>query len=216
MIHYFEEQLKEIDKAIHSLNEEIFERMVEEAVKTIKCGHKIIVSGLGKNVPICEKFVGSMVSMGLDACFLHTNSAVHGDMGIVKDGDMVIILTKSGETLESIYLARLLMQREITMWLLTFEQNSTLAREIPNSIVIHLDREGDLWNVMPNNSTTLNLIVLQGLAMMVAKQMRMGIETFKRNHPGGHIGEILDNNGQCKNVETDFSHHTGLFSLVKI
>lgn len=78
-------------------------------------------------MPICEKFVGSMVSMGLDACFLHTNSAVHGDMGIVKDGDMVILLTKSGETEESVYLARLLMERRINMWLLTFSRESILV-----------------------------------------------------------------------------------------
>lgn len=102
MIQYFEKQLKEIDNSLHSLNEEKFREMVKTAVDTIDRGKKIIVSGLGKNVPICEKFVGSMVSMGFDACFLHTNSAVHGDMGLVKDGDMVIILTKSGETSESI------------------------------------------------------------------------------------------------------------------
>jgi len=146
---------------------------------------------LGKNVPICDKFVGSMISMGMDAYFLHTNSAVHGDMGVVKDGDMVILLTKSGETAESIYLAGLLKERNISLWLLTFEQESTLTKEIPNSVVLSLEHEGDLWNIMPNNSTTINLIVLQGLAMMIAKRMNLDIEQFKRNHPGGHIGELL-------------------------
>ena len=168
MIDYFEKQLKEIDRSIHSLDEEMFRKMVDAAAETIDSGNKIIVSGLGKNVPICEKFVGSMVSMGLDACFLHTNSAVHGDMGLVKDGDMVIILTKSGQTWESIYLARLLKARRISMWLVTFEKESTLTAEIPNHIILELGHEGDLWNIMPNNSTTMNLIVLQGLAMMVA------------------------------------------------
>lgn len=96
MTTYFERQLKEIEHSIHSIDMDVFEKMVNMAVETIKLGHKIIVSGLGKNVPICDKFVGSMISLGLDAYFLHTNSAVHGDMGIVKDGDMVIILTKSG------------------------------------------------------------------------------------------------------------------------
>ncbi|MCI8529290.1 MAG: SIS domain-containing protein [Lachnospiraceae bacterium] len=192
MINYFEKQLAEIDHSIHSLDTGIFERLVEEAVNTLQKGHKIIVSGLGKNVPICDKFVGSMISMGLDACFLHTNSAVHGDMGIVKDGDLVIILTKSGETSESIYLARLLKERNISMWLLTFVEESTLTREIPNHIVLNLEHEGDLWNVMPNNSTTMNLIVLQGLAMMTAKKMDLDIHQFKRNHPGGHIGEVLE------------------------
>ncbi len=191
MISYFEKQLKEIEDSIHSIDEVTFRRWVDEAVKVIDSGHKIVVSGLGKNVPICEKFVGSVVSLGMDAAFLHTNSAVHGDMGIVKDGDMVIILTKSGETVESIYLARLLLERNINMWLLTFEKESTLTKLIPNSIVLKLLHEGDLWNMMPNNSTTINLIVLQGLAMQIAKKRGLTIEDFKRNHPGGHIGDVL-------------------------
>lgn len=191
MIAYFEKQLEELDHAVHSLDSDAFNRLVAESVDTLKAGHKIIVSGLGKNVPICDKFVGSMVSMGLDAYFLHTNSAVHGDMGLVKDGDLVIILTKSGETSESVYLARLLKERKTNLWLLTFARESTLTGEIPKSIILDLEHEGDLWNIMPNNSTTMNLLVLQGLAMMIAKEMNLDIEQFKRNHPGGHIGEVL-------------------------
>ncbi len=193
MIAYFENELKEIDAAIHSLDEEVFKRWVDEAVKVIDAGHKVVVSGLGKNVPICEKFVGSMISLGMDAAFLHTNSAIHGDMGIVKDGDMVILLTKSGETSESIYLAGRLKERRITMWLLTFAEKSTLTREIPNSVILKLKDEGDMWNIMPNNSTTINLIVLQGLCMQIARKRGLTISDFKRNHPGGHIGEILSN-----------------------
>ena len=192
MISYFEKQLAEINHSIHSLDTEAFEKLLRETVEALEKGHKIIVSGLGKNVPICEKFVGSMISMGLDACFLHTNSAVHGDMGIVKDGDLVIILTKSGETSESIYLARLLKERKIRMWLLTFVEESTLTKEIPNHIILNLEHEGDLWNIMPNNSTTMNLIVLHGLAMMTAQKMDLDLHQFKRNHPGGHIGEVLE------------------------
>lgn len=193
MISYFENELKEIDASIHSLDEAVFRRWVEEGTQTIHAGHKIVVSGLGKNVPICEKFVGSMVSLGMDAAFLHTNSAVHGDMGIVKDGDMVILLTKSGETSESIYLARLLKERKVNMWLLTFEAESTLTKEIPNRVILKLNDEGDMWNIMPNNSTTINLIILQGLCMQIAKKRGLLIEDFKRNHPGGHIGEVLSN-----------------------
>lgn len=191
MIPYFETQLKEIGRSLRSLDEGMFRKMVEAAAAAIDTGKKVIVSGLGKNVPICEKFVGSMVSMGLDAYFLHTNSAVHGDMGLVKDGDMVILLTKSGETGESIYLARLLKKRQVHLWLVTFQEESTLAKEIPDRIVLELGHEGDLWNIMPNNSTTMNLILLQGLAMMVAKKKGVKIGEFKRNHPGGHIGVQL-------------------------
>lgn len=191
MIGYFKKQLSEFEHSIESLDEKLFERWVDEGVQTLESGHKIIVSGLGKNVPICEKFVGSMVSMGLEAYFLHTNSAVHGDMGIVKSGDMVILLTKSGETAESVCLTSFLSEREVNMWLLTFAKESTLAKAISNHIILDLEHEGDLWNIMPNNSTTLNLIVLQGLAMKIADRMGLKLEQFKRNHPGGRIGEIL-------------------------
>lgn len=191
MMRYFEKQLAEFSHSIHSLDEKMFEQWVEESVNTLKSGKKIIISGLGKNVPICEKFVGSMLSMGLTSYFLHTNSAIHGDMGIVKEGDMVILLTKSGETSESIYLADKLKNRNVNLWLVTFNKESTLTKEIQKNIVIDLIHEGDLWNIMPNNSTTLNLIVLQGLAMMIAKTMQLDMEEFRRNHPGGQIGEML-------------------------
>lgn len=192
MTTYFERQLKEFEHSIHSMDMKLFERWVAEGVEVLKKGHKIIVSGLGKNVPVCEKFVGSMQSLGLEAYFLNTNSAVHGDMGVVKDGDMVIILTKSGETAESIYLERLLQERKINMWLLTFSKESTLTKEIPNSVVLDLIHEGDMWNIMPNNSTTINLIVLQGLAMKIASTLGLTLEDFKRNHPGGAIGMQLN------------------------
>lgn len=192
MIPYFEQQLDVIRGSLRSLDEKAFTECVRQGREAIAAGHKIVVSGLGKNVPICDKFVGSMVSLGMDACFLHTNSAVHGDMGIVKDGDMVILLTKSGETAESIYLAGFLKKRKIKLWLLTFARDSTLTREIPNHIVLDLLHEGDPWNIMPNNSTTVNLIVLQGLAMRIAEERGIRLEDFKRNHPGGAIGHILE------------------------
>lgn len=189
MTSYFERQLREFEHSIHSMDMDLFDRWVLEGVETLKSGHKIIASGLGKNVPVCEKFVGSMQSLGLEACYLNTNSAVHGDMGVVKDGDMVIILTKSGETVESIYLFNLLKERNVNLWLLTFEKESTLAGQIENSMVLDLMHEGDMWNIMPNNSTTINLIVLQGLVMKIADTLGLTLEDFIRNHPGGAIGK---------------------------
>ncbi|MBE5926115.1 MAG: SIS domain-containing protein [Lachnospiraceae bacterium] len=191
MIKYFEDTIRTIENSLESVSEEQFNRLVEDSVKTLETGHKIIASGLGKNVPICEKFVGTMLSLGKSAFFLHTNSAIHGDMGMVQDGDLVIILTKSGETAESVYLANQLKKRNVTLWLLTFKETSTLTKMLENSLVLNLEHEGDMWNIMPNNSTTLNLIVLQAVAMNVALKMNVPIEDFKRNHPGGHIGEVL-------------------------
>lgn len=189
---YFENTLRILSDAIKSVDTQVFEQLVEECYNTLKSGHKVIASGLGKNVPICDKFVGTMLSLGFDAGFLHTNSAVHGDMGMVKSGDLVIILTKSGSTAESVYLADLLQKRKgVNLWLLSFKHDSVLDKKIGKSLIIEMEHEGDMWNFVPNNSTTLNLIVLQAVAMTLAQRFNLTLDDFKQNHPGGAIGVQL-------------------------
>ncbi len=191
MKRYFKNITDTIQRSIESMEMTVFDQLLNECEQVLKNGHKIIVSGLGKNVPVCDKFVGTMNSLGLEACFMNTNTAVHGDLGIVRSGDLVIILTKSGETVESVYLAKLLKQRRSDLWLLSFNRDSTLTHEIPKHLILDLDYEGDAWNIVPNNSTTLNLIVLQGLALNLAERMGVTLAQFKANHPGGAIGEKL-------------------------
>ncbi len=190
---YFREILDTITRSVESMDMAVFEQLLDECEQAVRSGHKVIVSGLGKNVPVCEKFVGTMNSLGLPACFMNTNSAVHGDLGLVRPGDPVILLTKSGETVESVYLTGLLKARSADLWLLSFQRESTLTREIPKHLILELDREGDAWNVVPNNSTTVNLIVLQGLALNLAERLGVTLRDFKQNHPGGAIGEQLKN-----------------------
>lgn len=134
-----------------------------------------------------------MNSLGQNAVFMNTNSAVHGDIGLVQDNDLVIVLTKSGETVESVYLTSLLKQRNADIWLLSFRRESTLTREIEKCLIMDLEDEGDQWDIVPNNSTTVNLIVLQGLAMEITKRRGVTLRDFKKNHPGGFIGEQLKN-----------------------
>lgn len=193
MKNYFGSIMDTLTQAVDSIDERVFNKLINDCVKALDDGHKIVVSGLGKNVPVCDKFVGTMLSLGQDAYFMNTNSAVHGDIGLVKDGDVVIVLTKSGETIESVYLTSLLKKRAITLWLLSFRKGSTLTREIENSLILNLKDEGDPWDIVPNNSTTVNLIVLQGLAMHIAERRNVTLQDFKKNHPGGYIGEQLKN-----------------------
>lgn len=191
---FFDMNSRIIGNALDSISEHDMERLISDCERTIRKGHKVIASGLGKNVPICDKFVGTMLSLGLDAGFLHMNSAVHGDMGMVHKGDLVIILTKSGATAETVYLVELLRKREdVKLWLISFEQQSVLADAMENKILIQMEHEGDLWDIVPNNSTTLNLIVLQTVAVELSRRLHLDLERdFKPNHPGGAIGERLN------------------------
>lgn len=193
MREYFLTTMKSIQNSIESIDAQKFEQLLNDCVGVLDDGKKVIVSGLGKNVPVCDKFVGTMNSLGQNAVFMNTNSAVHGDLGMVQDGDLVIVLTKSGETVESVYLTSLLKQRNAKIWLLSFHKQSTLVKEIPNCLILDLDHEGDQWNIVPNNSTTVNLIVLQGLAIQISERRGVTLQEFKRNHPGGFIGEQLKN-----------------------
>lgn len=184
--------MRMLQESTESIDEEVYKHLLVDCECTLDKGNKIIVSGLGKNVPICDKFVGTMNSLGMDSAFLHTNSAVHGDLGIVRDGDLVIILTKSGSTVESVHLKKELDKRDVIQWLITFEKEGVLAKEMDRVLCIQLEHEGDMWNLVPNNSTIMNLLVLQTVAMDLAVARKIPLEVFHKNHPGGHIGEILN------------------------
>lgn len=192
---YFQNDIRLIEQSLKNMDGRQFEALLDACETTLANGGKIIASGLGKNVPICDKFVGTMLSLGLNAGFLHTNTAVHGDMGMVKSGDLVIILTKSGATAESVYLVDLLKQRAgVNLWLLSFKEKSVLADTMENKLILSLEHEGDLWDIVPNHSTTLNLLVLQKIAIELSKRFKLDLmNDFKPNHPGGAIGVNLSN-----------------------
>ena len=191
MLEYFNDIMNTCEESLRSLDVKQFERLIDHCIKCIDNGGKIVASGLGKNVPICETFVGTLYSLGMDARFLHTNTAVHGDLGMVGKNDIVLLLSKSGNTVESVMLASYLLERGTETWLLSFSKESKLIPILKEHIILDLKNEGDEWDIVPNNSTTVYLILLQGLAMQIAKKRGVTLDDFKVNHPGGGIGAKL-------------------------
>lgn len=191
MITYYEGVLDTIKDSIESIPEDIYEQIINECVNTLKNGGKIIASGLGKNVPICEKFVGTLNSLGIDARFLHTNTAVHGDLGMVSKKDIVFLLTKGGNTSETVVLGEHLKNRGTNTWLMSFYGDGKASKVVDKKLIMHLINEGDEWDIVPNNSTTVYLIILQGIALEIGKRLGIKLEDFKVNHPGGGIGAKL-------------------------
>ncbi len=201
MVEYFKKNMKILENSIDSLSPEVWEMVLDHCERVLRNGGKIIASGLGKNVPICEKFVGTLNSFGIPASFLHTNTAVHGDLGIIKPNDLVFILSKSGNTEESVLLAGYLLDRGTETWLLSCGHASRLTDMLDNQVILDLEHEGDLWNIAPNNSTTVFLIFLQGLAVALSDRMNVPLSEFKLNHPGGSIGEKLRGESAPKEKE---------------
>lgn len=191
MIVYYETVMDVIRDSLESIPVDLYEQIIRECMESLHSGGKIIASGLGKNVPICEKFVGTLNSLGIDARFLHTNTAVHGDLGMVGKKDVVFLLSKGGNTLETVALAEQLNIRGTNTWLMTFCEKCKGAEVVPKKFVMRLKNEGDMWDIVPNNSTTVYLILLQGIALELGKRMGLTLEDFKANHPGGGIGAKL-------------------------
>lgn len=191
MIAYYETVMDVIKDSLESISVNLYEQVICECLEVLNNGGKIIASGLGKNVPICEKFVGTLNSLGIDARFLHTNTAIHGDLGMVGKKDLVFLLSKGGNTYETVALAEQLKNRGTNTWLMTFSENSKSAEVVEKQFSMRLKNEGDEWDIVPNNSTTIYLIVLQGIALEIGKRMGVTLEVFKGNHPGGGIGARL-------------------------
>ncbi|MDR1060969.1 MAG: SIS domain-containing protein [Clostridiales bacterium] len=191
MTGYFDNALRIISDSVRSLDEAAFGRLIGDCAEAAGRGGRIIASGLGKNVPVCEKFIGTLNSLGVSAAFLHTNSAMHGDLGLVREGDVVLLLSKSGGTAETLQLLEHLERKRANVWGFSFSRDGALCKRCRNSILLELEHEGDQWDIMPNNSTAVYLIVLQGLAMQLAEKLGLTLGVFRGNHPGGKIGERL-------------------------
>lgn len=192
MKNHLKKQLNAIKHSLDLLNHEDANNLLSSCIEVINNKNKIVATALGKNVPICEKFIGTLSSIGINSCFMHTNSAIHGDLGVIRDGDLVIILSKSGNTDESIYLYEHLKNRMVDVWLLTCNHESKLLNLIKNKIILDIGDEGDPWNLIPNNSSLAFLFFLQAVSMALIDKLNIKIDEFKKNHPGGNIGKILE------------------------
>ena len=166
------------------------EPLLDACEATLRGGRQVVVTALGKNVPICEKFSGTLNSFGLAARFMHTNSAIHGDLGMLAQGDLLIIVSKSGKTEESVALARLVKQRPVETWALTCDGASSLAGLTQRVCEIGLDDEGDLWNLAPIGSSIVFLAVFNAIAVELSARLGITRADFLANHPGGEIGRI--------------------------
>lgn len=185
-------QINEISRSVDTIDKEQFNKLVAASLSTIEAGKKIIISGLGKNGPICEKVADSMASIGIPVDYINTGTALHGSFGYIHDGDLIILVSKSGNTSETIQVAQVIRSnRKCTIWGLTFKKDSELIQKnvINEALILNLDQEGDPWNIMPMNSTTVTLIVLQALALELIDKLGLTKADFLKNHPGGGIGK---------------------------
>ncbi len=165
---------------------------VETALRLIAdCNGKVIVTGVGKSGVIAQKIAQTLTSTGTVGIFVHPSDALHGSLGVVKDGDVIIALSNSGETDEILAIMPTLKQRKVSVIAIVGNVDSSLARQSDVVLDASVDKEACPLNLAPTTSTTVALAIGDALAMTVMESRGLTAEDFAANHPAGRLGKRL-------------------------
>ena len=178
-------------RAIAELAERLdasFDRAVELLVE---CAGRVVVTGMGKSGIIAQKIAATLSSTGIPSYFMHPAEAVHGDLGMVVSGDVVVALSNSGETEEIVRLLELVRRLGARIVALSGQVDSTLARHADVHLDVGVSEEACSWDLVPTASTTAALAVGDALAVACYERRGFSPSEFARYHPGGRLGRRL-------------------------
>jgi len=168
------------------------DRQFEDAVRLIlESKGRVVVTGIGKSGLVGRKIAATLASTGTPSIFLHPVEAMHGDLGMVMPGDVVIAISNSGETQELNALVPVFRQRNVPIIAFTGKPDSTLGRNSTFVIDTGVEKEACSLGLAPTASTTAALAVGDALAVVLLKLRRFSEKDFMRNHPCGTLGERL-------------------------
>ncbi|MDE1154097.1 MAG: KpsF/GutQ family sugar-phosphate isomerase [Acidobacteriaceae bacterium] len=168
-----------------------FAHVVTLLAETVQRGGRVIVTGMGKSGLIARKIAATFVSLGTPAAFLHPAEALHGDLGVCAQGDVLLALSYSGETEELLRLLPILPRLELKLVSLTGSVDSTLARASVQTLDVGVEREACAHQLAPTASTTSMLALGDALAIEVSQQLAFQPQQFAELHPGGTLGRRL-------------------------
>jgi arabinose-5-phosphate isomerase len=172
--------------------EQLLDEQFEKAVALISaCKGRVVVSGIGKSAIVAQKVVATLNSTGTPAVFLHAADAIHGDLGMVQDQDVVMILSKSGESPEIKVLLSLIRGFGNPLIGMVGNLQSVLARQSDIVLNTTVDKEACMNNLAPTSSTTVQMVMGDALAITLMEMRGFGSEDFARFHPGGTLGKKL-------------------------
>lgn len=160
-----------------------------EAVTT--AGGKLIFSGVGKSAHIAQKTAATFNSTGISSCFLDATQALHGDLGLVDEGDLAFLLSNSGQSDEIVRLVPMLKRFGLRIVAFTSNPDSDLARSADLQLLYRVPREACPLKLAPTASTTAALALGDALAMALLKKRGLTRDDFAKYHPAGNLGRVL-------------------------
>lgn len=188
----FSEVLKLESEAIARTASKLGPENVDRAIEILSSSRgKVIVTGIGKSGVIAEKIAQTLTSTGTVAVFVHPSDAIHGGLGVIEQGDVVIALSNSGETDEILAILPYIKQRGSAMIAIVGNLNSTVARKADAVLDASVDKEACPLNLAPTASTTVALAIGDAVAMALMEAKGLTAEDFAANHPAGRLGKRL-------------------------
>lgn len=178
-------------KAVKNLQKSINSDFIEAVVLLFDMKGRVIVTGIGKSANIAQKIVATFNSTGTPAIFMHAADAIHGDLGIIRDDDVVLLLSKSGETPEIKVLVPLLKARGNKLIALIGNTDSYLAKQADFVIDTTVEKEACPNNLAPTASTTAQLVMGDALAISLLELRGFTPSDFAKFHPGGILGKRM-------------------------
>lgn len=177
-----------IERAADRLDESSLHRAIELIGG---CKSKVVVIGVGKSGVIAQKIAQTLASTGTVAIFVHPSDALHGGLGVITTGDVVIGLSNSGETDEIVAILPTLAHRGVPLVAIVGNTDSTLARKADAVLDASVDKEACPLNLAPTTSTTVALALGDAMAMTLMEARGLTVEDFAVNHPAGRLGKRL-------------------------
>ena len=165
-----------------------FERAVD---CLLSCGGRVVVTGMGKSGLVARKIAATLSSTGTPALFLHPAEAVHGDLGMIVRGDVVLALSQSGETEEILRLLANIKRLQVKLLAMTGQLRSTLAQAADIVLDCSVEQEACSMGLAPTASTTTMLALGDALAVALAEKRGFREDDFADLHPGGKLGKKL-------------------------
>ncbi|MFH1334890.1 MAG: KpsF/GutQ family sugar-phosphate isomerase [Candidatus Zixiibacteriota bacterium] len=185
------EVIRKEAKAIANLEKKIDEKFSRAVELCLKCKGRVIVTGIGKSGIIARKIAATLTSTGTPAFFLHPTEGTHGDVGMVRKNDVVIAISKSGETDEVYQLIPLFKRVGVPIITFTGNIKSPLAEKSDVVIDVSVDEEACPYDLVPTSSTTAALVMGDALAIALLEERDFSSEDFALLHPGGQLGRKL-------------------------
>ena len=177
--------------AVAALEHRLGEEFAAACRLILACRGRVVVTGMGKSGHVGNKIAATLASTGTPSFFLHPAEAIHGDIGMITAGDVVLALSNSGETDELVTILPVIKRLDVPMIALTGNRGSTLSRYATVTLDISVPAEACPLNLAPTASTTATLAMGDALAIAVLEARGFTEEDFARSHPGGALGRRL-------------------------